>query len=145
MATMPSSGAIAFSNLNSVFGGSPVSISAYYRGGGRVPSSTTSTTTLGPYYNGNGWPAYAYFSSGPIYWDVGYGQPATTYAPGDGSYTTGGFTYTRGSVATVIPTKGGGTVYGCYITRSQQVTTSVNTGVPSSGTISMSQFYGATS
>lgn len=139
MATMPSSGAISFNNLRTVFGGTTAPITNYYRGGGRVPSSTSSTTTEGPNYVFYGGPPnYFNTSVGEWYWGGRIGNNPGT------SFFVDPWTYYRGAFVQNFSTKDG-TIQLYRIYRQQSTTTSVNTGVPSSGTISLNQFYGATS
>lgn len=151
MPFLQGSGAISLGDIQTTMGGaSPASISEYYRGGAYVPSSKTVTTrepASGENYN---YPSVPY-----MWWEVIY-TPFTyvlvrwsggSFSPGTDinitSATSGGYTYFRGSYRTTLsdPEGGGYYLYGLYRTSSS--TTSINTSVPSSGQISLSQFYGA--
>lgn len=142
MAYLHSSGAISFSQLQSHFGGgNPISMSEYYRNGSYVPSiyteTTTTTTTQGPTYTSTTkW--YVLGASSYLTWS---GSNKGTISSTALSHTTGGWTYYRDSYDS---TDGYGSNY--KIRRSQSssstTTTNINTGIPSSGTISMNQFYG---
>ena len=58
------------------------------------------------------------------------------------TYSSGGYTYVRGAfVSTYTTFTGYSTSYGYYVSR-QQTGGAINTSVPASGTISLSQFYG---
>ena len=157
---LQTSGAISLLNLQNEFGGSnPINLSEYYRGGGLVPS-TASTTTYEPGPTSgnfsaaslsaplNGW---AQDQNSPytvrIFWNndtqvtqfngAEFGDPF--------SYTTGGWTYVRSGTASFTNIPFAGSSYTVWPIRRQQTTvTNINTSVPSSGTISLSNFYGAT-
>lgn len=160
MATLQSSGAISLANLQTTMGGAnPISLSEYYRGGAYTPATKTIATrepASGEYFGlstyqwqqsysgyGNSGPAF----SAAIFWS---GSWITTAVPANAtSYTTGGYTYYRGALYTsgYTPSQYGGggniTTYFYYIYRTSSSTVNINTGVPSSGGISLSQFYGA--
>jgi hypothetical protein len=146
MATLASSGAISIGTLNSFFSGSGTSMSNFYRGGARVPSTRIVAITV---------------SEGPFYqqvvydWAVEYGFGTRAYWAGtylgalvsdfdSTSFTSGSTTYFRGAfqVQTTISEV---TIDHYAIRREYPGTTTqaINTGVPSSGTISLSNFYGA--
>lgn len=145
--TLQTSGAISLSQVQSEFGGSnPISMSEYYRGGAYVP--TTISTSAGSYssYQGNistyYWSDVGNSGTVSLRWNGsnvgGFVSSATTY-------TTGGYQYEKG---TLFTTAGGGgkgepTDY-YYRIRRRTVgsSTTVNTSIPASGTISMNQFYG---
>ena len=136
MATLQTSGAISLSQVQSVFGGGdPISMSEYYRGGSYVPSTGAGSYTS--YYGSTTSPAYYYTNSGSIAWN---GSSIGTASANSTSYTTGGYTYQRGSLFYTVSSKYFTTYY--YTVRRAASSTSINTGIPSSGTISMSQFYG---
>lgn len=149
MATLQTSGAISLSQVQSVLGGgNPISMSEYYRGGAYTPSTITTynTVTEGPTHSGNyRWIVFqstSYADSiiwAGSHWNQGYGRNMT-------SYSVSGYTFYRGSYYGTYSDKIAGTFYEYYISRSYVTSSSatVNTGVPSSGTISMSNFYGAT-
>lgn len=148
---LPSSGAISLLSLKNFFGGptSPA-MSNYYRGGSYTPSTITTVTTQGPSYSRvfrgywaentvipawplNRWTFYWAYDVIGAYVEGG----ATTYTVGGWTYMDGGTGY--GSSGTCC----GGTVYYRSIKRQQTTNVAANTGIPSSGTISLSQFYGA--
>ena len=160
---LQTSGAISLLDLQNEFGGSnPISISEYYRGGGLVPATTTTSTTT--YEPGPGTSNYYYSLSSPLYgWaeQESYPYTVTIYwnntaitsfnqsYPGELSQDTyGGWTYFRFSSPTDTNVLNGGVYYSIYQIRRQQTTTTttdINTGVPTSGTISLNDFYGAIS
>ena len=156
MAYLHTSGAISFSQLQSHFGGgNPIYMSEYYRNGSYVPSiytvtTTTTTTTRSPgsgsnYSVWNGSSGYEWrvigTSSTQIYW--GSSTITTGASSSATSYTSGGWTYYRSTF--VVQNY---SIYRYRIYRQQTTTststttTNINTGIPSSGTISMNQFYG---
>lgn len=148
MPFLQSSGAISFANLNGFFPGSGTSMSNFYRGGGRVPS-TKSVTTRDPasdWYNGYG-SANSWRIASPnqlfLVWGNAFQVQAVANQTNTTSYTVGGFTYLRGPLRLDNTGYGGdGTLY-YDIARQSTSTVSINTGIPSSGQISLSQFYGA--
>ena len=145
--TLQTSGAISLSQVQSEFGGSnPISMSEYYRGGAYVP--TTISTGAGSYssYQGNictyYWSDTGNLGIVALRWngsDVGgFGGSATTY-------TTGGYEYQKGTLFTSAGGGGKGeptTYYYRIRRRTVGSTITVNTSIPASGTIAMSQFYG---
>lgn len=142
MANLPSSGAISINSIKSLFGGpaSP-SLANYYRGGAYIPATKSVTVTEGEYYNINTW-YWNQLSSAQIIikWNN------TQIFNGNGnftSYSSGGYIYYRGTFRqTVYPYTGPySSFYGVY--RTYVSTVNINTGIPSSGQISLSQFYGA--
>lgn len=149
---LQSSGTISLANLQSEYGGSnPISMSEYYRNGGLVPNSISST---GP----GSYTSYAYtrnhrdwntFVFGTINWG---GSTITSNNSSIGINTTtfsiGGYDYQRGNFQENV-TSGSGkfTVTRVHYSvrrrlSSVTTTTSVNQSVPTSGTISLSNFYG---
>jgi hypothetical protein len=136
MGTLQTSGAISLNQLQSVFGGSnPISMSEYYRGGSYVPSTGAGSYTS--YQASLQSPLYYFTGAGVVVWN---GSQVANAGAGGTSVTAGGYTYQRGSLYTSIPGKYGTTYY--YYVRRRQTSVSINTSIPSSGTISMSQFYG---
>ena len=141
---LQTSGAISIGDLRAEFGDTGTSsLSEFYRGGSLVPSTTTtyepSATTyesslVSPLYG------FVVHDAAPrdveLFWD-----DATQSFTGDGTLPTswvwGSWTYYRGPFVL-----DGGT-YDVYEIRREQ-TTSINTGVPTSGTIDLADFYGAT-
>lgn len=136
MPNFQTSGAISFSELQSRFGGSnPINFSEYYRNGSYVDGTATTTTTQGPNYNYNNYNWYFMTPTTSIIWNGSSVYSQNTSAT---TVTTGGWTYTRGSFQY---NDGYGLSYS--VSRSQSSTTNINTGIPTSGTISLNQFYGA--
>jgi hypothetical protein len=149
MATLPGSGAISIGTLNSFFGGSGTSMSNFYRGGGRVPSTRTTNITVREPASGEFYQFRWYWEQrfipndeSDLYWGGSYifstGRDVT-------SATSGSFTYFRGSFRDEYDEEGAvvSRDYGIYRTYPSTTTVAINTGVPSSGTISLSNFYGA--
>ena len=149
MPALPTSGTMSIGTLNGFFGGSGTALSNFYRGGARVPSTRTSTVTVrepssGELFNGGyEWRVDSFQST--VIWggnSTGLGSGTTNYT----SVTLSGITYFRGSLRANI-FDGEGVLlwseYGIFRTYPSTVTTAINTGVPSSGTISLSNFYGA--
>jgi len=128
-------------------GANPISLSEYYRGGAYVPSLrnvivyepagggftfSSGSTFWANYYNYDSGTKQTYYNSSSIYWSgvlisEFQGENTTTL-------TVGSYTYYRGSSV-------GGSVYQIRRTSISQV--SINTGVPSSGAISLNQLLGA--
>ena len=162
---LPTSGTISINDLRVEFGDSgSSSLSEFYRGGGLVPATqttTTSTTTYEPSATTH------YFSlTSPLYgWVQDEGSPFTIYLYWDNlelvqftdssfgatsSYThTDGWTYVRASSPGATGIDLGDIIVTVFPIRRQKTTTvttvtNINTGVPTSGTISLTDFYGAT-
>lgn len=154
MSFLQGSGAISIGNLNSHFPGSGTSMSNFYRGGSRVPSSkTVSTTTRQPTSGGFFTMSFpSYYWGGGAYGGASWNNQGLT-GGGDAmsSFTEGGWTYFRGALRRTDPGIGAtaynpgstGYLYEIFRTQTSSTTTSINGGIPSSGTISLSQFYGA--
>jgi hypothetical protein len=133
---LQTSGAISLSQVQSEFGGAnPVSMSEYYRGGSYVP--TTGSGSYSSYQANLQSPQYYFTNHGIVVWN---GSQVANVSAGATSATAGGYTYQRGSLYTTISGKYTSTSY--YYVRRGTASTSINTGIPSSGAISMSQFYG---
>lgn len=146
MGTMPSSGAISFDDLRTQLGPSssaaPVPFSDYYRGGSYVPG----TTTTGPNYSRTA-PLYYWvnntvggvYQGTDIWWNgsVVYSDPSSPGLTGT-TVVVGSDTYTRGTLQSTE-----GPVSNRFIYYQVSKTTTKNTGVPTSGTISLSNMYGA--
>jgi hypothetical protein len=114
-------------------------MSEYYRGGPYVPATRTTIVTEGPTYARDSY-CFRYtsnFNTTYIYWGGLIGSVAGNVS----SFSSGGVTYSRGAFAEST-SFGLNTYY--YISRQYPSTVSINTGVPSSGTISIAQLYGAT-
>jgi hypothetical protein len=150
--TLQTSGAISQGNLQTEYGGAnPISANEYYRGGAYVNTTRSTSSTVysswylncltygccqqSAWYDGtNSW--YA--------WKWNGAQVTTSPWPNSNgvyTFTTGGYTYYHGKY------NGGYYLYtnNSYSIRRSNVQTStidVNTTVPSSGTISLNQYYG---
>lgn len=169
MPFLQSSGAISINDIKTLFGGpaSPA-LSNYYRGGTYIPSTKSTSTTVrepssGDYYqlgSGSSVPAYywlvrAFGDQGPantnganrFMWDRFPNQGSIFIGNGIiSSYTSGIYTYYRSShkLTTYDSTYAEHNSYfGIYRTYTGTTTTNINTNVPTSGQISISQFYGA--
>lgn len=149
--TLQTSGAISLSQVQSEYGGgNPISMSEYYRSGSYVLGSGTTTTrqpTSGDAGGGLGvtnWFVNAGQNNGTyaVYWS---GSSVTGFLAGNHSsptsVTIGTITYYRGSYQ----------AYNQYLSRYRYgiyrvitATVNLNTGVPSSGAISLTNFYGGT-
>jgi len=157
MGFLHTSGAISLSQLQSHFGGSnPISMGEYYRNASYVPSiyTVTTTTTIttsqpasGSYfvaYNGTTgyeWRVVGLTPVTHIYWN---GATITTSGSATAtSYTSGGWTYYRSTYERTDYTLVRYRIYRQQTTTTTSTnTTNINTGIPTSGMISMSQFYG---
>lgn len=141
MPTLQTSGAISLANLQTAFGGSnPISLSEYYRNGSYVDGTQSSTTrqpSSGAYYHANNY--YWYIVGGTELYIVWNGSYVAGVSHSGSSYTTGGWTYYRSAFQ---GNDGYGDSYSVY--RTQTTTSNINTNVPTSGTISLDDFYGAT-
>lgn len=144
MATLQSSGTISLNDIAAVMGGSPPHyLSEYYRGGALTPATKSSSVrepSVGEYYikvsySWMDWSAgYVEITWNSIYLGEFVGQGAT-------SFTIDSYTYYRGAFYELDPEYMTDN-YGIYRT-SGSGTVDINTNVPSSGTISLSHFYGA--
>ena len=149
MAALQSSGTISILDLRNHFGDTGDSgLSEFYRGGGRVPSQRiirdpSSGDYYSPTFNTIGEP-----NGGTVYCDGGIGMYwNSTYLGNATSITSGGSTYYAGSFREQISVDYGGegsfiinyNLYGVYRTYPVEI----NTGIPTSGQISLEQFYGA--
>jgi len=146
---LPSSGVLKLSDLVAEFGGGN-RLSDFYRGGGLVPSSISKREPAsGTSYNISSTHWYRRHINGSfqvisIKWG---GSNILSNSTSDvSSYSSGGWTYHRGSLADTVntppPEPGFPSVteryYGIYRTG----TDSLNTGIPSSGQLKLSDFYG---
>lgn len=165
MATLPSSGPLSINDIKNVMGGpaSP-SMANYYRGGAYVPSTKTVTTntrspTSGSYYqyccatSRRFW--YVFNSNGQQFGPGSF----QIYAPSLGvdivlynqssqpsTYTTGNRTYYKGTLQYNYYDGAYNEYawfYDFYWIDTSTSTVNINTSVPTSGQISISQFYGA--
>ena len=137
---LQTSGAISLSQVQGEFGGSnPISMSEYYRGGSYVPTTISSSSTTG--WFGQFSPLYSFIQySGTSNYNVFWNGSNLGSTSGT-TFTSGGYTYERGSLWNTISDKSGTNSY-YQIRRTGSTSETVNTSIPSSGTISMSQFYG---
>jgi hypothetical protein len=129
-------------------------MSEYYRGGAYVPTTRTVTVNEGPFYQTyfNGYYSTTELVYGWINRASSFGTPAAAYyvwnyaQSGSFAYNTtsivvGGITYFRGAY---VGSLYGNSRYAAYqVSRQYSSTQSINTGVPSSGAIAISQLYGA--
>jgi hypothetical protein len=139
-------------NVQAALGGAnPISMSEYYRGGPYVPVNRTvgytarepaSGDTFITYPNTTDWAE----TSDGYYVVRWYGTQIFTGFVGPTSYTRSGVTYFRGTYRFQSTGSKSNVVtyfYGIYRTYPSSYQQAINTGVPSSGTISISQLYGA--
>lgn len=150
MGTLQSSGSVLFSDLQTQLGGTnPISLSEYYLGSTYVPTTGTNYEPAGgtTYYTNTSYYVRdiynGYNTTGGYYW-AGTRVGGASTSLNLSSLTTGGWTYYKGPTVwqSYIYYDYGDTGYKDYGIRRQQ-TVSINTSVPASGTISLSQFYGA--
>jgi hypothetical protein len=139
---------------DSLGGGNPVYMSNYYRGGPYVPTTRNVTVNEGPfwqtyynsYYNSNGvvygWINKASFFGSPAvaYYFWNYSQSGNL-PYNSTSAVSGGITYLRGAYVGVLNGNSREPAY--QVSRQYGSTQTINTGVPSSGTLYLSQLYGA--
>ena len=138
-------GTVTAYNLNSIqaaLGGTnPISLNEYYRGGSFVPTTRTTPAQDGPIYSRN--PPFslvvvaARSSFGRFWW-----QGTIIAETQAGSVVSGIYTYFRGAFREQVNDKVD-YYYQYEIYRTYSASTSINTGVPSSGQISIQQLYGA--
>jgi hypothetical protein len=147
MPFLQSSGAISIGDLNNFFPGSGTSLSNFYRGGGRVPSTKNVTVrepTSGDTYSGSTYWNANTNNTLVIRWN-GANQYAAFASSGVNltSFTVGSYTYFRGPLKARTYGEYGfeDSFYSVY--RTSPGIAVINTGIPSSGQISLSQFYGA--
>lgn len=139
MANLQASGAISINDLKTAYGGpaSPA-LSNYYRGGSYTKTIAREPTS-GEYYDANS--NWTSFDNGTLIINWGGGTIVNGTVAGSmnlTSYTSGAYTYYRGSLR--ASNNNGYSLeerWGVYRT------SSVNGGIPSSGAISLSSFYGA--
>lgn len=148
---LPTSGPISFSQIQAEFGGAnPISLSEYYRGGSYVPSTIPATipTFIREPASGEA------YSRGTTSWVVSYAFGSITInwngtiigdiPSGSTSFSSGEYTYYRGALReTLSSTFDKPYYYAIYRTKPSPPKT-VNTDIPSSGAISLSQMRGGT-
>ena len=134
-----SSGAVAMNSLQSEFGGAnPISLSEYYNGGAYVPSSA-----YGAYVDNYSAIYYwgFYFQSTPVVkWFNEHSQTVTVSSPFN-TYISNGIEYSKGSFVTSFVNSGGRFYH--YRIKRRTVGIAANSSIPTSGVISMNQFYGS--
>lgn len=155
MPFLQGSGAISINDIKNLFGGpgSP-SMANYYRGGAYIPATKPVTvfepsgggfTYSGSPYDGNPATQWAHNDTGADKYNFTYGSTSLFWAGTNvanfadinaTSFTTGGFTYHKEPGANWAS-------FRWRIRRTSTTNQNINTGIPSSGTISLSQFYGA--
>lgn len=158
MGTLQTSGAISFSQMQTALGGAnPIGFNEYYRGGSYVPTYGYDTSTIrdpssGSNYATTGttyfWVVTASSNNIQIVWagTAVYNQTNsnfTSYTASSGTYS--GSTFYRDSLELTVDDGYGNYVYyyRLYRTYTSSSYTTINTNVPTSGAISMSQMYGA--
>lgn len=153
MPFLQSSGPISIGDIANLFGGFG-SLSNYYRGGAYIPA-TKPVTVFEPAGGGFIYSGFPYDSNPPTQWvhnDSGADKYSFTYLSTSlfwsgvnvasfvdasaTSFTVGGFTYHKDPGANWAQ-------FRWRIRRTSVTNQNINTGIPSSGTISLSQFYGA--
>jgi len=141
--TLQTSGAISLSQVQSEYGGgNPISMSEYYRSGSYVLGSGTTTTrvpTSGD-ASGGSWFVTPNGQYNAFWSGSSVTGPRTGNNSSPTSVTIGTITYYRGSYQSFNVYVGW--TYGIY--RVITATVNRNTGVPSSGAISLTNFYGGT-
>lgn len=149
MATLQTSGPITLQDLIDFFGGGS-KLTDFYRGGGLVPSVRSTTSQVVNYGNWSGSfyqpfvgasPRYFYNIGGSVYWDdslISLNGSGTGFIP---FFITApsGFQYQRVTVGS----EPNGIRRRSYVSFDQTTDTPINTNVPSSGAIKLTDFYGA--
>ena len=139
------SGAISLSEVEAEFGGSsPTSLSEYYRGGSYVSGSEASEGTWSSYE----WHATNYYwfendgNFGEVHWGgTGNIPVAGQSGTGYGIDTTNGYRYQRGDLESTSGGSSGSPTLSFYQVRRQTYTTNDNNWIPTSGAISLKDFY----
>lgn len=138
--TLQTSGAISLSQVQSEYGGSnPISMSEYYRNGSNVPSTVTGSAGAWSSYQGN-INTYYWNDFGGLRWNN-----VTISSSASGTLITiGSYQYQRGTFFASESGGKGSVTISYYRVRRRTAATSqtVNTNVPTSGSISMNDFYG---
>jgi len=154
--TLQSSGTISLSQLQGEYGGSnPISLSEYYRNGSLVPNALTSSSTGPGAYTAYQYNVNSYYWSTFVFGSIRWNNSTITSNNTGISYNSttfsiGGYDYQRGTyVQSITSGSGKSTATVAYYRvrrRQSSVTTTtstpVNQSVPTSGQISLSQFYG---
>lgn len=153
--TLQTSGSISLADLASEYTDSPpYSMSEFYRNGGKVPNSVTVNVPAGSYTS------QQYRATAPVYWwraavltqiiwnGTVVGPSGAIISSTATSYSYGGYDYARGAFVanvTLGTGKNAFTAPNYKVKRRTSATTSsqsVNQNVPTSGQVSLSQFYG---
>ena len=150
--TLQTSGAISLADLQTEYGGAnPISISEYYRNGSYVPNSITTSTVVREPSTGYSYslaPPYYYWmrqATTPnrfyVYWNGTAILSAWEAPSGLSNWTSGGWTYYKGP--NLKYSSYGVNFYNdIYRQQGGTSTTNVNQSVPTSGTVSLSNYYG---
>jgi hypothetical protein len=143
MPFLQSSPPISIRNITNLFGGTG-RLKEYYRGGSYVPASKTVNFTAREPSSGENQnvPNYMFednsdTSSTYIVWA---GTTIAQVAYGTSAYTSGIYTYYRGSL---FATSGLDNYYGIYREYPSSYSQNINTGIPTSGQLILTQFLGA--
>ena len=135
------SGAISLQTLQNEFGGShPISMSEYYRGGTYVPTTVSNAAGAWSSYQANVYTYYWYTID--TYDIIRWANVQKASGAYDTTVTAGGYEYERGSLFTSTSGGGEGGPSEYFYRVRRRVAGTVNTSVPASGAVSMSQFYG---
>lgn len=152
---LQASGIISLADIHAEFGGpTPIKLSNYYRGGAYVPATTSEVTNTrqpasGENYNQTTYTWYCV--AGPTnLTELRWGSTSNIKSGGTLSgdylsYTKGTTTYYRGSLQQYRPQQAQippAWWYAVYRTITQTVNTNINTSIPTSGVLSLSNFYG---
>jgi len=155
--TLQTSGSISFEDIESEFGGgNPVSINDYYRGGPYVPSSITTSTVVREPSSGENYikdnVCWRRHSGGTYDRTTVFWGDQEIYQSSDNTSTSvviNGKTYYKGTLREEDFIPGPGydppryiDYYGIYRSSEGTTTTSVNGNIPTSGQITLSDFYG---
>jgi hypothetical protein len=131
-------------------GSNPISMSEYYRGGAYVPTTRSTIVrepTSGEYYSRTAPSSNFNHAIASNLWGLNFNgtaiTPVATSGPPPASYTDGGFTYYRGTYRERSVEDYVGSVDLWAVYRTSGGTTTINTGVPSSGAISLNSLLGA--
>ena len=144
--TLQTSGAITLSQVQSEFGGSsPISMNEYYRGGSYVPTTVSQSAGSWSSYIGNSSNTWDVNLFAIIYWNGSLLSNPNDGANTDTLRTYNGYQYQRGTQWGTITGSGKLAINTTRYRIRRRVAASnitVNTNVPSSGTIDMADFYG---
>jgi len=145
---LQTSGPISFADIQAEYGGSqPILITEYYRGGTYVPTTVSQAAGSWSSFVGTTSNTVVVGLLGATDWKYSGVVVSTIFYTGAGQViTAGGYNYEVGTLWQTVTTGSGKSQetksYYRIRRRVAASTISVNTNVPSSGTISMSDFYG---